>query len=121
MRVDFHSTIPKAQSVEVEKKELNSEEIAIEKSKEMNFDEDSGLRDTVSVDFIDKTIEKANESLEVHNKRVEREVHEETNRMTFKIIDTETEEVIKEIPPEKIQDMIAKIWELAGLFVDERA
>ncbi len=36
-------------------------------------------------------------------------------------MDTETNKVIKEFPPEKIQDMIAKMWELAGLFVDERA
>ncbi len=35
--------------------------------------------------------------------------------------DTETNEVIREFPPKKIQDMIAKMWEIAGLFVDEKA
>lgn len=47
-------------------------------------------------------------------------VHEETNRVTIKIVNKETKEVIKEIPPEKTLDMIAKAWELAGLLVDER-
>lgn len=46
--------------------------------------------------------------------------HDDTNRVTIKIIDKETKEVIKELPPEKTLDMIAKVWELAGLMVDER-
>lgn len=47
-------------------------------------------------------------------------IHEETNRVTIKIVDKETKEVIKELPPEKTLDMIAKAWELAGILVDER-
>lgn len=43
-----------------------------------------------------------------------------TNRVTIKIIDKETDEVIRELPPEKTLQMIAKAWELAGLLVDER-
>lgn len=46
--------------------------------------------------------------------------HEGTNRVTIKIIDKETKEVIKELPPEKTLDLIAKAWELAGIMVDER-
>ena len=46
--------------------------------------------------------------------------HEETNRVTIKIIDREPKEVIKELPPEKTLDMIAKVWELAGILVDEK-
>lgn len=47
-------------------------------------------------------------------------IHEDTNRVTIKIVDKETKKVIKELPPEKTLDMIAKAWELAGLLVDER-
>ena len=46
--------------------------------------------------------------------------HEETNRVTIKIIDKDTKEVIKELPPEKTLDMIAKVWELAGSLEDEK-
>ncbi len=46
--------------------------------------------------------------------------HEETNRISITVRDKETDEVIREIPPEKALDMIAKAWELAGLMVDER-
>ena len=61
---------------------------------------------------------------EVNKKAVNSEaifgIHEATNRVTIKIIDKDTRKVIKEIPPEKTLDMIAKVWELAGLMVDEK-
>lgn len=47
-------------------------------------------------------------------------IHEATNRVTIKIIDKDTKEVIKELPPEKTLDLIAKTLEMAGLLVDER-
>jgi flagellar protein FlaG len=47
-------------------------------------------------------------------------IHEATNRVMIKIVDKETKEVIKELPPEKTLDMIAKVWELAGILVDEK-
>lgn len=47
-------------------------------------------------------------------------IHDQTNRVTIKLINKDTKEVIKELPPEKTLDMIAKVWELAGLLVDER-
>ncbi len=46
--------------------------------------------------------------------------HEKTNRVTIKIVDKDTEEVIREFPAEETLDMIAKVWELAGMFLDER-
>lgn len=47
-------------------------------------------------------------------------IHDETNRVTIKIVDKSTKEVIREFPPEKTLDMIAKVWELAGILVDEK-
>lgn len=47
-------------------------------------------------------------------------IHEETNRVTIKIVDKSTKEVIKEYPPEETLDMIAKVWEVAGILVDEK-
>jgi flagellar protein FlaG len=46
--------------------------------------------------------------------------NEDTKRVSIKLVDDETKEVIKEIPPEETLEMIAKMWELAGILVDER-
>ncbi len=47
-------------------------------------------------------------------------IHEGTNRVTIKIVDKTTKKVIKELPPEKTLDMIARVWEMAGILVDEK-
>ena len=75
-------------------------------------------RDQLANDQIRKAVEKLNERRS-HSEAVFG-IHEKTNRLTIKIVDKETKEVIKELPPEKTLDMIAKAWELAGLLVDER-
>lgn len=46
--------------------------------------------------------------------------HEGTNRVTIKIIDKDTKEVKREYPAEKTLDMIQKVWEMAGIMVDEK-
>lgn len=47
-------------------------------------------------------------------------VHKPTRTIVVKIVDSETNEVIDEIPPEKILDVVAGLWEIAGLFVDRK-
>lgn len=65
-------------------------------------------------------IEKANHALISSNRALEFSVHEKTKEIMVKVIDTETKEVIREIPSEKILDMVANILEMAGILVDER-
>jgi len=68
------------------------------------------------------TIKDINEINKVINQNTIAEFgyNEPTNRITIKIKDKETDEVIKEIPSEKALEMLAKAWELAGILVDER-
>ena len=47
-------------------------------------------------------------------------IHEATNRITIKIVDRDTKEVIKEIPPEKSLDLMEKRLELAGVLLDQK-
>ncbi len=47
-------------------------------------------------------------------------IHEGTGRVTIKIIDKETKDVIKEFPAEETLEMIEKAWELAGIMMDEK-
>ena len=47
-------------------------------------------------------------------------IHEKTNRVTIKMVDKDTKKVIKEFPPDETLDMIAKVWEIAGILVDEK-
>lgn len=67
-----------------------------------------------------KLIERANKALNGANKSFEYSIHEATKQIMVKVIDKDTKEVIREIPSEKVLDMVAKMWEMSGLFVDER-
>jgi uncharacterized FlaG/YvyC family protein len=64
-----------------------------------------------------------NRALEIFNKRLRFEVHDETERIMVKILEKRTgntDEVIREIPPERVLDMLARLEEMIGLLIDER-
>ncbi|MEC6747107.1 flagellar protein FlaG [Marinilactibacillus sp. XAAS-LB27] len=44
--------------------------------------------------------------------------HDGTGRTLVELVDINTKEVLREIPPEKMLDIIAGIWEWSGLIVD---
>lgn len=46
--------------------------------------------------------------------------HEATHRIMLKVVDKDTKKVLYEFPPEKTLDIIAKVWEMAGILVDAK-
>ena len=81
---------------------------------------------TKSMDAIEQENEKIRKAVAEMSKKMTSNteaifgIHDETNRVTIKLVDKDTKKVIREIPPEKTLDMIAKVWELAGILVDEK-
>ena len=67
-----------------------------------------------------QAVEKANKSFEPLDRRFEISMHDKINAVMIKVIDAKTDEVIREIPSEKILDMVSNMMELAGILVDER-
>ncbi len=74
---------------------------------------------TATNEQIKKAVEQLNKSMASHSEAIFG-IHEETNRVTIKIVDKDTKKVLKELPPEKTLDMIAKVWEMAGILIDEK-
>ena len=73
--------------------------------------------------LLDEKTNQLNRAMEIFNKRLRFEVHEETERIMVKILEKKagnTDEVIKEIPPERVLDMLARLEEMIGLLIDER-
>ncbi|NLG69166.1 MAG: flagellar protein FlaG, partial [Firmicutes bacterium] len=68
-----------------------------------------------------RTTELLNAILADARRQLKFRVHEGTGRIWVQVIDTRTQEVVKEIPPERYLDLVARIWELVGILVDERA
>lgn len=94
---------------------------SIRHNKQVKTDEEFVSKNAViDEELLEKSVDQANKSLEQHNRYIERKVHDVTKAVMYTLKDSDTEEVIAEFPPEKLQDMIAKMWELAGLVIDER-
>ena len=68
---------------------------------------------------LEQAIEKFKKSVNHHTEAVFG-IHEGTNRVTIKIVDKESKDILKEYPPEQTLDMIQKVWEMAGIMVDEK-
>ena len=81
--------------------------------------DDSQAQQTISENSqIKKAVDEINKK--AHNSEAVFGIHDATNRVTNKIVDKDTKKVLKEYPPEKTLDMIAKVWEMAGLLVDKK-
>ena len=69
---------------------------------------------------IKKTVDDANRHLKIRTTKLEFTYYEDINRVAVKIIDGDTQEVIREIPTEKALEMIRSIKECTGLAIDEK-
>ncbi len=67
-----------------------------------------------------QAIEQANKHIRTYDRRLEFSIHELTKQIMVKVIDTNDDSVIREIPSEKVLDMVGHMWEVAGILVDER-
>ncbi len=86
--------------------------------------QEEGNKDYNGQEQKEPDLEQIKKAVENINKKINTEavfgIHEGTNRVTIKLVDKNTKETIKELPPEKTLDMIAKVWEMAGILVDEK-
>ncbi len=116
------ATIPSSNvsgQVGTDEKRVNSErqEVAKEKGpEEVKRIEDKKYSEEEVIDFI----EKANNQFVAYDRKFEFSIHDKTKQIMVKILDSVTNEVIKELPPEKVLDIIAGLWEVAGIIVDEK-
>jgi len=68
-----------------------------------------------------KAVDRLNKFVETDNITVEYDIHPQFKDIMVKIIDKKTGDVITEVPPKKILDMVAKMCELAGVIFDKKA
>ena len=71
---------------------------------------------------IQSAIDQANEKVKQQNgyRRLAFSYNKETKKISIKVYDEITKEIIREIPPEKTNVVLDKIHDLAGIVVDEK-
>lgn len=74
----------------------------------------------ISEKILVEAIDRANKAIVGSKREFEYKKHDILNAFTVKVINSETKEVVREIPPERILDLVANLMELAGVLVDEK-
>lgn len=67
-----------------------------------------------------KAVDNANSKMKHARTGCEFSYNDKLNRVSITVYDKDTKEVIREIPPEESLNMLEKLWEIAGLLVDEK-
>ncbi|MDF2925425.1 MAG: flagellar protein FlaG protein [Paenibacillaceae bacterium] len=98
----------------------SSSPLPIQTAKQLRQAELQGESVPISDEQLIRAIERSVKALQGAQTSLEFSVHDKTKQIMVKVLDKESGEVIREIPPEKTMDFVAKLWELAGILVDER-
>ncbi len=81
-------------------------------------DVDKGDEQPLSEKEQQRRMARLQDTLKNHN--IEISYNEEVNRYAIKVLDSDSKEVVKEIPSEKTLEMFARMLEIEGLLVDEK-
>lgn len=79
-----------------------------------------GKSGVASDKMMQEAINEANNKLRISNRHCQFKYEKDINRVSVKLIDEDTGEVIREIPSEETLDMIRRLKEMTGLLVDEQ-
>lgn len=97
-----------------------SQETPIRNAKDMSLREKQGVNVSVAEEQLIRTIERAVKSLQGPQTTLEISIHEKTHDIMVKVLNKDTGELIREVPPEKTLDLVANMMEIAGILIDEK-
>lgn len=104
----------------------HTQEKVVERPKEQLKDQTALLQEEkneekrITKETLEKTVEGLNKFLEPTHTSLKFQMHEKLQEYYVTIVDSETNQVIKEIPPKKLLDIHAAMLESIGLIVDHR-
>ncbi len=117
MKVDPVNKTQYVNTVKPVNDEPNTSITTVNKEQEM---ESNNQRKKISLEKLQGSVEVLNKSVEVIDKKYEFYIHEETDRPVVRVLERATGEVINQVPPDEILNIIARIREIIGVFIDER-
>ena len=108
-------------NLEAEKAAKIKESRPISKDVSKHDQESEKKDDVYSAESIDKAIESMEKVVTVFNTHLTFAKHEDSGKTVIKIVNNETEEVIRQIPPEDMLNAISKMRDIIGILFDQAA
>ncbi len=78
------------------------------------------IENDIKKEEIQDAVNKMNKTIQIFNKRLQFSFHEESKRIVVKIIDSENNKVVKEIPPKEVLTFISRLHQSIGALIDEK-
>lgn len=103
----------------VENKIVESNQQSITDATKIDQLQETGLG-KITKENLEKAIDSIGEFLHLDHKQSKFVLHEGLNKYFVRLVNSETEEVIKEIPPEELLNAFYEMQKLAGMIVDEK-
>ncbi|RUL54203.1 flagellar protein FlaG [Lysinibacillus antri] len=73
-----------------------------------------------STEKLQQAVDSLNEIFEINNRQLKFVYHDGLKQYYVQLVDSQTENVVKEIPPKKLLDAFYEMQKLVGMIVDEK-
>ena len=77
-------------------------------------------KDAIPKEKVQKAVDALNEFMTVQNRHSKFIMHDGLERYYVEVVDAETEEVIREVPPRKLLDAFYTMQKFLGMIIDEK-
>jgi len=81
----------------------------------------SQVATTQDTELLKDVLRVAERHFQIRNVGLDFEVHDATGRLKVTVLDSDTGKVIREVPPQQVLDMVAKLDEMMGILFEQRA
>jgi flagellar protein FlaG len=78
-------------------------------------------KEVESLEQLKPTMQALNHFLEFMSADIRFQIHEKTNQMYVQLVSEKDNKVLRQYPPKEFLDMVARIREFVGIFLDKKA
>jgi len=111
------ATKPQERTTPAVKQEGESEAWAEASTRSSKSEEET----TQDAELLKDVLRVAERHFHFRNVGLEFEVHDATGRLKVTVLDSETGKIIREVPPQQVLDMVAKLDEMMGILFEQKA
>ncbi len=117
------ASAPTAEELTATREEGSPVELEIESARPRRRLRESRLDrdlDDLVADYLEGELDRLNDFVRAFDKRFDFQVHEQAEQYIVQVWDVVEDELIREIPPEDVLDLAARLDEMIGIIFDER-
>ncbi|MFJ7970444.1 flagellar protein FlaG [Psychrobacillus sp. NPDC096389] len=86
----------------------------------MQAEQKANEKESIPKEKVQKAVDALNEFMTVQNRSSKFVMHDGLERYYVEVVDAETDEVIREVPPRKLLDAFYTMQKFVGMIVDEK-